>query len=165
MLKLNINLVFTIINLLVFYWLMKKFLFGPVMEIMDKRKKMIEDGLAEARSKQEEALGLKKQYEEALADAGVQSEQIVARAKENAKAEYDRIVKDADVRAGQMINKAQENIELEKEKTIRELKNQVAELAMEAAMKVTEDKDSAKNDRKLYEQFLEKAGDADETGR
>ena len=34
MLRVDINLVFTIINLLVLYLLMKKFLFGPVVAVM-----------------------------------------------------------------------------------------------------------------------------------
>ena len=38
MLRVDINLVFTIINLLVLYLLMKKFLFGPVVAVMEREK-------------------------------------------------------------------------------------------------------------------------------
>ena len=38
MLRLDINLVFTIINLLVLYFLMKKFLFKPVNNIIAQRR-------------------------------------------------------------------------------------------------------------------------------
>ena len=48
MLRVDINLVFTIINLLVLYLLMKKFLFGPVVAVMEKRKAMIEEQFANA---------------------------------------------------------------------------------------------------------------------
>ena len=41
MLRVDINLVFTIINLLVLYLLIKKLLFGPVVAVMEKRKAMI----------------------------------------------------------------------------------------------------------------------------
>ena len=45
MLQLNVNLLFTIINLVVLYLLLKKFLIKPVTDVMEKRKKLIADGL------------------------------------------------------------------------------------------------------------------------
>ena len=46
MIEININLVFTIINLIVLYLLMKKFLFGPILNVMEQRKNMIDQGKA-----------------------------------------------------------------------------------------------------------------------
>ena len=45
MLRLDINLVFTIINLLVLYFLMKKFLFKPVNNIIAQREEAIKNSL------------------------------------------------------------------------------------------------------------------------
>ncbi len=45
MIKVDLSLLWTIINLVVFYLLLKKFLFKPVMGIMEKREQMIADGL------------------------------------------------------------------------------------------------------------------------
>ena len=50
MIKIDINLVFTIINLLVLYLLMKKFLFGPIIKVMDVRKAMIDQQFAGAKA-------------------------------------------------------------------------------------------------------------------
>ena len=44
MLSLDLNLVWTIINLVVLYLLLRHFLFKPVMGIMEKRRQIIEDG-------------------------------------------------------------------------------------------------------------------------
>lgn len=163
MLKLDWNLLFTLINLIVFYLLMKKFLFGPVMKIMEERKKIIEDGLKQAKDSQDEALALKEKYEAALVGAREESEKIVSGAKENAKLEYDRIVKEADICAKDTLERAQQTIELEREKTIRDLKSQVAGLALSAAKKVTASQSTVQDDLNLYEQFLKEAGDADGT--
>ena len=43
MIQFNASLIYTIINLVIFYLLLKKFLFKPVMGIMEKREKMIAD--------------------------------------------------------------------------------------------------------------------------
>ena len=65
MIKIDINLVFTIINLIVLYLLMKKFLFGPIIGVMEKRKAMIDEQFASAEKTTTEANQLKGQYEDA----------------------------------------------------------------------------------------------------
>ena len=67
MLRLDINLVFTIINLLVLYFLMKKFLFKPVNNIIAQREEAIKKQFDEADEAQKKADDLKKQYEDSLA--------------------------------------------------------------------------------------------------
>jgi len=158
-LKLDWNLLFTLINLVVFYFLMRKFLFGPIMNIMEERKKTIEEGFSKARTDQAEAMELKEHYKAALSGAREESRKIVAEAKENAQAEYNRILKDADANAAQIMENAQKTISLEKEKTMQDLKSQVAELAMDAARKVTGSGKSSRDDLDLYNQFLEETGE------
>ena len=66
MISIDLNLVWTIINLVVLYLLLRHFLIGPVMNIMDQRKQMIEDGFKNAQTAQEDANRLKQEYETAL---------------------------------------------------------------------------------------------------
>ena len=80
MIKVDLSLLWTIINLVVFYLLLKKFLFKPVMGIMEKREQMIADGLKNASDRQEEAESLKKEYESALSGAKEESVKIVENA-------------------------------------------------------------------------------------
>lgn len=91
MLRVDINLVFTIINLLVLYLLMKKFLFGPVVAVMEKRKAMIEEQFANAAAAEKNANELKSQYEDTLKTANADADNIIQEAKTTAKTEYDRI--------------------------------------------------------------------------
>ncbi len=163
MLKLDWNLLFTLINLVIFYILMRKFLIKPIMNIMEQRKKLIEDGFNQARQDQDEALKLKEQYETALTGARNESSRIVAEAKATAKTEYDRVMQDAQKDAAALLENAGKNIELEKQKAMFDLRSQVAGLAMEAARKVTGEKDHSAQDLKLYDQFLEEAGDYHDT--
>ena len=62
MLQLNVNLFFTIINLVVLYLLLKKFLIKPVTNVMEERERLIADGLNQASSAREEAAKLKNEY-------------------------------------------------------------------------------------------------------
>jgi F-type H+-transporting ATPase subunit b len=57
-----------IINFLVLVWILKRFLYQPVLDVIARRRKTIEAQLAEAHRLQEEAESLKTQYEDRLTD-------------------------------------------------------------------------------------------------
>ena len=102
MIQLNINLLFTIINLLVLYFLMKRFLIGPIMRVMDQRQTMIEEGLENARNSQKEAEELKVKYDENLQHVHVECEAILEDAKKRAQKESERMLQEAQNTAQQI---------------------------------------------------------------
>ena len=55
MLRFDMNFLYTMINLIVLAFLLKKFLIKPVTDIMEKRRQLIEDGLKNAQNAQEDA--------------------------------------------------------------------------------------------------------------
>ena len=159
MLRLDFNLVLEMINRVVLFRILRKFLFRPVMNIMEKRKAMIAEGLKNADEQQEAARELKKQYEDALSGAKDESLRMIEQAKLDARTEYDRILKEADAQAGKLLVTARETIDLEREQTLRDMKSQVAGLAMEAAKKLVTQQCQADDGRAIYDQFLKEAGD------
>ena len=91
-LKLDVwNLIFTVVNLIVLYLLLRKFLIGPGTKITDQRKAIFEEGLASARTVQLEADELKRQYELQIGTAQAESDKIINRAKEDARAAYNSV--------------------------------------------------------------------------
>ena len=156
MIKIDINLVFTIINLIVLYLLMKKFLFGPIIAVMEKRKAMIDEQFASAEKTTAEANQLKGQYEDALKSAKEESFSIV---EHEAKVQADSIVKRANDQAGQILEKARRDISTEQEAAMKAMEGKVAELAMDAASRIMGKKNDEAQDMSLYDQFLEGAGD------
>ena len=165
MIKIDINLVFTIINQLVLYLLMKKFLFGPIIKVMDVRKAMIDQQFAGAKEQEDQAKALKEQYEGALKSAREESFQIMEQARKEAKAQADKTVEDTQAKVSAMLAKAQEDINTERENAMRQMKDDVASLAMEAAGKIIGKNSGADQDLSLYDQFIEKAGDPDDSDR
>jgi F-type H+-transporting ATPase subunit b len=161
-LQLNINLLFTIINLVVLYLLLKKFLIKPVTDIMEKREALIADGINNANMVQEEAQKLKQEYTSALAGAKEESLKIVEKAQVQAKSEYDRIVVEAGEKAGNMLESAKANIQLEQEQTMKALQSEIAGLAMAAATKIVSEKTENQGNQEIYNQFLEEVGEAHE---
>ena len=103
MLRFDMNFLYTMINLIVLAFLLKKFLIKPVTDIMEKRRQLIEDGLKNAQNAQEDAMKMKEEYAQALGGAKEESVRIVEKARKDAKSEYERIVEEADARAGSII--------------------------------------------------------------
>ena len=156
MLRIDFNLVLTIINLIVLYLILRKFLFRPVMDIMEKREKMIADGIGHANEEQDKAHALKKQYEDALNGAKEESTKMIEQAKLDAKQEYNQILNEANEKADKDMKTARESLE----QAFDDMKAQVAGLAMDAAKKILLENADNISGVDAYDQFLKDAGDS-----
>ena len=161
MISINLNLVWNIINLIVLYLLLKHFLIGPVMKVMEQRRQMIEEGFKSAQTAQDDANRLKQEYETALSGEKQESVQLIEDARKSAKAEYDRIISEAGEKADTMLESAKESVLIEREQTMKELKSQIAGLAAASAAKIIGGNADDKESRDLYDQFLKEAGEGD----
>lgn len=159
MLSLNISLVYVIINLLIFYFLMKKFLFGPVHRILDERQKLIAEEMAQAKSLKEAAQQEKEQYEASMHDAKTEAENVLRKAKEDADAAYARTMQTAQEESARVKEEARKAAAREKEQVLREARTQIAGLAADTASQILGQCTGVKTDEQIYEQFLKKAGE------
>ena len=148
----------TIINLFIQMFLIKKFLFKPINDILEKRKNLADKTIREAREAKEEADSLKSQYEESLTNAHAEAAKIVSEAQKEAQNKADTLVKEAEQQAATIKAKASADIEQEKKKAINEAKDEIGSLAMEIAGKVVEKEISEADHKKLIDDFLNKVG-------
>lgn len=137
MLNINFwNIVFTIINVLVLYGLMKKFLVKPVMGIIEKREQLIQGQLEDAGMEQKKALELKQQYEMKMNRADQEAGEIILQARQQVIGERNQVLEDAREQSARIMERTQANIERQQEKARREAESQIAELALLAARKI-----------------------------
>ena len=118
-LKLDWGIIWPIVNIVVFYLLLRKFLFGPVSEVMEKRKKMISSDLDDAAQTKAEAEEIKQEYEKNLAQAKDEAGQIVSDARARAKNEYQNKMDQTKEEIALMKENARKDIEAEKQKDDR----------------------------------------------
>lgn len=124
------------IAFLIVAWVLKKFAYGPVMIILEQRRKAIEESLANADR-------IKKELAEATADrAGIikkaneQAQAIIAEAQAAANTVADRRAQEASAQAEEIIRKAHEASVLERDRLMTELKREVGALVIETTRKV-----------------------------
>jgi len=159
MLRLDINLVFTIINLLIIYFIIAKFLFKPVKNILAKRQAEIDQQYAEAKAAEEKAKELEQRYEASVRDIEAEKVSAVKEARAKAGEEYDRIVADARAKAEQLVDSAKKTAQKEQERSMKQAREQITELVVEAASKVVASGQGSIADRELYNRFLAKTGE------
>lgn len=159
MLKFDFNFIWIIINLILFFVLMRAFLFKPIKKVLDKRQEMIDEKFRDAESAREQADLMKSQYEAELAGVEDEKKQIITDARADAKAAYDKILNRAQNDADRIKSDARKAADAETEKARMAVKEGIAQLAMETAAKVVGEKTSAEIDSSIYDKFLNESSD------
>lgn len=147
-----------ICNLFLQMYLIKRFLFKPIREILQKRKELADAQIKDAETAKEEALAMKDEYERNMADAKEKAGEILSTAQKTAEKKSDEIIREANSQAQALKNKAESDIAQERRKAVNEIKDEIGEIAMEIAGKVIEREISEDDHRKLIDEFIENVG-------
>lgn len=147
-------LIAQIINFLVLLFLLKKFLYGPIVKMLDRRSLTIKKSLDDAKKIEEELKETEEKNQQLLAETREEAKKIIEEAKASAANESKRMVEDAAKQAESQKTKALEEIRQEKEAAKSEIKKEAATLVALASQKVLEMKIDEKTDRAFIESSL-----------
>ncbi len=118
------------VNFLVFMVLINKFLFRPLLELLEEREGELAKHYSEIESLKEKAELLLKEVESVLAEARAKAKKMIDEAVKEAKEEREKILSEANQRAAAKVEKAKQEIwsafEVEKAKLEKEAE-QIAE--------------------------------------
>ena len=152
------TILFTVINILVLFLFLKKFLFGRVNAIMEKRAQMVQADLDHAKETVAEADQLKTNYLETMSGAQSEAKELIAKAQKIANEQRDQITQQAQRDADRIMANAKKEIVLEQQRSLESAQSAIADLAMAAASKVVgANLDDAAN-RDLVDAFLTEEG-------
>ncbi len=157
MLKFDINLLFTVINVLILLFVVWSFLLKPVHRILDQRREEVEKEYLDAQQAKEQAESAKAEYDKALEGVSEERARLMAQAQEKAGKEYTQILAGAREEAETIISNARSNGEEEKRRRIQMANEEITNLVAEGTAKLVTGSDSAENDLALFDRFLEKA--------
>lgn len=158
MLRIDFNIVFMVINLLILYAILHRFLLKPVREILKQRSDEIAVSYQNAAQATQAANELKRQYEDVMSHVETEKAEKLASTRLAASREYDEILKNANEKAEKIVQEAKKEAEVQAEKRRHEMQEEMAVLVAQAAYKIAAQKDSQENDRKLYDTFLGDTG-------
>ena len=150
---------FTLLNTLTVIFVGKKFLFKPIMKMIQDRQKEIDDMYTEADTAKASAKAMEEEYKEKLSAAMETGERIVKDATARGQARQEEILRQANAEASAMLSKAEADIAMEKKKAINDAKDEISGMAMAIAEKVVARELTAADQSKLVDDFINELGD------
>ncbi len=154
MLNLDWSIIWNIVNILVLFLLLKIFLFKPITKMMESRTAEIENNLKDAEEQKAKARQLTAHYEEKLEGARAEAAQIVSDARQRGQQEYSNILKTATQDAQKERERSRAEMAQEREDMLRGVQENVTELVLLTASKLSQKELDQESDRKLVDSFL-----------
>lgn len=124
-----------IINFLVIMWLLRMFLYEPVLNMLAERREKIRESLSAAETARAEAAQQTRQNEEIIAEARREAQAIIRKAEEDARRRADTIIVEANADADARRARALEDVEQERQQAMSGLREEVAQLSLAIARK------------------------------
>lgn len=152
------NALFTLANTLALFFVFKKFLYVPIMNIIHERQQEIDNMYDAANKAQADASAMQAEYQEKLSAAAETSERMVKEATARGQAREEEIIRQANQEAAQILNKAAADIALEKKKAVNDAKDEISGMAIAIAEKVVGRELNAADHSKLVDSFIDELG-------
>jgi F-type H+-transporting ATPase subunit b len=144
-----------ILGFLVLLWAMRKWAWGPMVGILEKRREKIAGDFREADRVKEEARELKTSYELKLRAADAEARTRIQSAVEEGQRVAAEINAQAQVQATQRLARAEDEVTREREKAKEQLKEQIIRLSLGAAAKILRQKLDDPAQKKLASEFVD----------
>lgn len=125
-----------VVNFAIIVFVLQKLLYKPVLEMLEKRKKKIEEGLAYTAQMQGEMEKLDQKKAKVLEAAKKEANEIVAEARKTAKDEEKRILAEAHEAAEAIIAKGRAETEHQKEEMMKDVRKESVDLAVSMARRL-----------------------------
>lgn len=145
-----------VINFLIILFVLKRFLYKPLLDMLKKRQKTIEEGLKQA---EEARITLEKTEEkerEILKKARITADSMLEEAKKEAEVKAKKIEEEAKKEAESIIADAQRKIEISEKETEKKLATYVSKLAIDLITQSSKTLFSEKEQKEITENALKK---------
>jgi F-type H+-transporting ATPase subunit b len=128
-----------LVNFLILVWLLKHFLYQPVMQAMERREQRIAERLSEAHAREQRAAEEAGSYHDEREALERRRDEILAQAREEAEAQKKRMLEDGRRQAGEVRDSWRRQVNQEKEEFLGNLRRQAAQAVQSIARKALAD--------------------------
>ena len=125
-----------IVNFVILLYLLKRFLYQPILKVLEERKNKIAASLKQAEEIQKRFEESTTRQAEILDQARKESSALIQTAKEEAKILSDQMQSEAKKSIEETVKRTQQSLELENQKMVSEARNQIVEMVATAIEKV-----------------------------
>src|SRR6266542_3040791 len=130
-------MIWTLVAFGLTFFVLRRWVFGPVQNMIDDRRKRIRESLEEADRAREEARKLLEQHRQLIADARSDADRILVEARRVADAQRERVKEETEADRQRRLEDTRRQIQAETQRALEQIRSEVAELSLIAAEKVT----------------------------
>jgi len=153
------DVLISLANLAILFFLIKKFLYKPVKKVIAARQAAIAKEYAEAEAARTSAETARAEYAQKLSGAQDKVDSMLEEATVNASRRGERIVADAQDKADGIIRQAQTEAEMEKKKAQATIRREITDVSAALAEKLLGREMSANDHKAMIDSFLDGIGD------
>lgn len=135
-----------------------RFLFKPVLALLDARRQEIESTYQNAEDERAKAEEFRADYEKRLAGIEAEARARMQEAVKEAQNAKNEILADAKSRSDDILRRGQEDLAREREKTLTQLREEVVNISLDAAGKIIGESMDQPKHRKLVGDFIDRIG-------
>ncbi|MFQ7292766.1 MAG: F0F1 ATP synthase subunit B [Monoglobales bacterium] len=153
------SLIFTWINLIILFFIIRHFLYKPVKNILLQRENEIESTYNLAEKKENTAAMYLDEYKNKLNSAEKKADLILNNAVDAAKKQSYEIINNAKNDAKEQLLRAKEQIKSEKLKAAERVKNEISSISVYIAGKILEREINKKDYENMVNKFINEIGE------
>lgn len=144
-------LIAQIVNFFLLLFILKKFVYKPVLNVLDQRAQRVKKSMDDAKKIEEQVKENEKMRIEKLHSTEKECGVILEKAKEEAEKTKQELLAYANMEVEKLITRGKEKLKEEKMKIIDELKQQMASVIVSASTKILERSVGKEDEKKLLD--------------
>jgi F-type H+-transporting ATPase subunit b len=142
------------VNFLILLAVLYKFLYKPVIKMLEDRQNKIDKSLAQAEQINSNFIAAEKEREKFLEEARNEAGKVISESKEIANKLRDEAANGAKMEASRILEDAQKKMSVDRDAMISDIKVELADMVTTAVEKILKEKLDDKSDAKMIEKYL-----------
>src|SRR5579871_2197166 len=147
-------MIWTIVAFLITLFVLKKYAFGPIQNMLDQRRQHIESSIKAAEDARAEAQQLLEEHKKLIGQARGDAEAILAEARKTGQAMEQRMKDETEAERQRRLEETRKEIAAETSRALAQIRAEVADLTLEAASRVVGKTLDAERDRELISEAI-----------
>jgi len=147
-------MIWTVIFFLIVLYVLGKFAFRPIQQLLDDRRDAIRRAVEAADQARDEAQRLLEEHKKLIGEARGQAESILAEARKTRESMEQRMREETEAERQRRLEETRKEIAAETARALQQIRTEVADLTLEAASRVVGRTLDAERDRELISEAI-----------
>jgi F-type H+-transporting ATPase subunit b len=147
-------MIWTIVCFLIALFVLKRYAFGPIQNMIDQRQESIAASIKAADDARDEAKRLLEEHKKLIGEARGEAEGILAEARKTGQSMETRMKEETETERQRRLEETRKEIAAETARALEQIRSEVADLTLEAASRVVGKTLDAERDRELISEAI-----------